>query len=103
VAFADTGQPIGTVSLKHNDLESRPDITPCLGGMFVVPEWRRRLVASLLVRRVLDEARRLGYETVYLWTDSAAAEALYLKLGWKVLERMDYAGKPSLTMVRSGL
>ena len=98
--FAGNGEPIGTASLKPNDLEARLDLTPCLGGMFVVPEWRRRGVASLLVRRALEEAKRLGYEKVYLWTDSVTAESLYLKLGWTVIERMDYSGRPSVAMAR---
>ena len=66
--------------------------------MFVVPEWRRRGVASSLVRRALDEARRLGFRELYLWTDSPAAEALYRKLDWQEIERLEYAGRPSVVM-----
>ena len=94
----DNGEIIGTVSLKPNDLEIRLAMTPCLGGMFVPPEWRRRGVASLLVRRAVEEAARLKLPILYLWTDSPGAEALYLKLGWTVIERMEYGGKPIVAM-----
>ena len=59
---------VGTVSLKHNDLDIRPEITPWLGGVFVIPEWRQLGVASLLMRRAVEEARRLNVERLFLWT-----------------------------------
>jgi GNAT superfamily N-acetyltransferase len=98
VALANDGAPIGTASLKRNDLETRTEMTPCLGGMFVVPEWRRRGVGSSLVRRALDEARRLGFRELFLWNDSPAAETLYRKLDWEEIERLEYAGRPSVAM-----
>ena len=90
VAFAEN-ELVGTISLKHQDLEIRPDITPWLGGLFVVPSWRRRGVASLLMRRAVEEAAKLNLPRLYLWTSSA--EGLYLKLGWRPRERTEYHGK----------
>ena len=89
VALADN-ELVGTVSLKHNDLDIRPEITPWLGGVFVIPEWRRRGVASLLMARAVEEARRLNLDRLFLWT--ASAESLYLKLGWQPVERTEYCG-----------
>src|SRR3954471_4511444 len=82
---------IGTVSLKEQDLDIRPHVTPWLGGLFVVPEWRGRGVASLLMHRAVAEAGRLRLNELYLWTSSA--EPLYLKLGWKLVERTEYCDK----------
>ena len=95
VAFAE-GKLVGTVSLKVQDLDTRPEITPWLASLFVVPEWRGRGVASLLIRRVVAEARRLKLPTLFLWT--SAAEALYLKLGWRTVERTEYCGKRIVIM-----
>jgi GNAT superfamily N-acetyltransferase len=89
VAFAG-GKLVGTVSLKDDDLEIRPEIKHWLGGLFVVPEWRGRSVASALMRRATEEARRLKVLRLFLWTSSA--EGLYLKLGWQPVERTDYCG-----------
>jgi GNAT superfamily N-acetyltransferase len=86
----------GTVSLKEQDLEIRPDLTPWLGGLFVLPEWRGRGLASLLMRRAMAEAKPLRLNNLYLWTSSA--ESLYLKLGWKSLERTTYCGKEIVVM-----
>ena len=87
---------VGTVSLKINDLETRPEITPWLASLFVVPDWRRKGVASLLVQRAVEEARRLKLPTLFLWTTSA--EALYLKLGWRAVERTEHCGKRIVIM-----
>src|SRR5215212_10178961 len=32
---------VGTVSLKYHDLDVRPGVDPWLGGLLVLPEWRR--------------------------------------------------------------
>jgi GNAT superfamily N-acetyltransferase len=90
------GELVGTVSLKFHDLDTRPDIDPWLGGLFVVPEWRGRGVGSLLMRRAVEECTRLKIPTLFLWTSSA--EGLYLKLGWRAIERTDYCGKSIVIM-----
>jgi len=87
---------IGMVSLKFHDLDTRPDLDPWLGALLVLPEWRNRGVATLLVHRATEEARRLNVPRLYLWTHSA--EGLYHKLGWQVVERSDYCGKEAVVM-----
>jgi GNAT superfamily N-acetyltransferase len=92
------GQLIGMVSLKFHDMDTRPDLDPWLGGLLVLPEWRKRGVGTMLMRRAMEEARRLKVPRLYLWTSSA--EALYRKLGWQVLERTEYYGKEAVVMQR---
>ena len=87
---------IGTVSLKYDDLDIRPQIKIWLGGLFVMPEWRRHGVGSLLMQRALEAAARLNLERLFLWTSSA--ESLYLKLGWRPVERLDYFGNRIVIM-----
>ena len=89
VALED-GAVIGTGALKLDDLELRPSLNPWLGGLFVLPSHRNRGVATALINRLLEEARRLHLSVLYLWTPSA--ESLYSKLGWKTIERLDYCG-----------
>ena len=71
---------IGTGSLKLQDLDVRPQLTPWMGGLFVVKEHRGRGVATELIHRLIKEARRLSVKRLYLWTSSA--EVLYANLGW---------------------
>jgi GNAT superfamily N-acetyltransferase len=97
VAFAD-GELAGTGALKPDDLPPRPDLTPWLGGIFVAPQHRGRGVATAIVSRLLDEARRLRLPQLYLWTPSAAA--LYAKLGWADFDTLEYCGQTITLMVR---
>ena len=91
-------QVVGTVSLKVRDLEIRPDLTPWLGGLLVVSNWRHLGIGSLLIERALKEAKILKLRRLYLWTTSA--ESLYLKLGWSEVERAEYCGRSIVVMER---
>jgi N-acetylglutamate synthase-like GNAT family acetyltransferase len=84
----ENGAVIGTGALKLDDLELRPTLNPWLGGLFVLPSHRNRGIATTLIKRLLDEARRLDLSILYLWTLSA--ESLYARLGWKTVEQLDY-------------
>jgi GNAT superfamily N-acetyltransferase len=87
---------VGTVSLKYHDLEIRPGLDPWLGALLVLPDWRGRGVATLLMHRAVAIAGQLSVRQLFLWTSSA--EGLYLKLGWQVTERADYCGKKIVVM-----
>lgn len=87
---------VGMVSLKFHDMDTRPDLDPWLGGLFVLPEWRKRGVGTMLMHRATEEARRLNVPRLYLWTHTA--EGLYDKLGWQVVERTNYFGKEAVVM-----
>jgi GNAT superfamily N-acetyltransferase len=89
---------IGTGSLKLQDLDVRPRLTPWMGGIFVVKEYRGRGVATELIHRLIKEARRLSVKRLYLWTPST--EVLYANLGWVRLERFDYCGHEISVMQR---
>ncbi len=98
VAFQDD-QVLGTIALKPQDLDIRPDLTPWLGGLFILAEYRRRGIGSLLITRMVAEAEKLGLPCLYLWTPSA--ESLYVRHGWKLLERVPYYEYTISIMFRS--
>lgn len=77
----DGDQPVGTAGVVRTDLESRPDLTPWLAGLFVEPAFRRRGYASALVKQVEDFARTASVSTLWLYT--LKAEDLYARLGWQ--------------------
>ena len=76
----DGDAPVGTASLAHDDLDSRPDLTPWLAGVYVPPAYRGRGHAGALVRHVEGFARAAGVGTLWLYTWTAAP--LYAGLGW---------------------
>jgi predicted N-acetyltransferase YhbS len=100
VAFAADGTPVGTASLVQRDLDSRPDLGPCLAGVFVLPAHRGQGHAAALVRHVEGFAAGLGIARLWLYTDSAAP--LYAGLGWQPAgtERTRRSGKQVQVMVR---
>jgi GNAT superfamily N-acetyltransferase len=87
---------VGMVSRKFHDMDTRPDLDPWLGGLFVLPKWRNCGVGTMLMHRATEEARRLNVPRLYLWTHTA--EGLYQKLGWQVVERTNYFGKEAVVM-----
>ena len=72
------GQPLGVVNLVDNDDENRPQWKPWLAGMVVHKAWRGRGVGSVLVRELLEHARRIAVPHVYLGTDGPG---FYTRLG----------------------
>jgi monoamine oxidase len=103
VAFAGDGRGAddvaGSVTLAHtDDLPGHESVSPWLVSLFVAPQHRSRGIGSLLVDRLLDEARRLGVDTVWLFT--AGQERYYLDRGWRTVETIDVQGEAAAVMVR---
>lgn len=78
----------GSAMLIAHDMDTRPDLTPWLAGVYVVEAFRGTGVASALVTRIEEEAARVGVERLYLYTPDAMA--LYAKLGWVAEECCAY-------------
>ena len=97
VATAE-GDLLGGGALKADDLPLRADLTAWIGGIFVAPEQRGHGVATAIIERLVEEARRLQLPRLYLWTNSAAG--LYAKLGWEEIEKLEYCGYSITVMVR---
>lgn len=83
IVLLDAGQPAATASLVHQDLYSRPELTPWLASVFVHPAYRGRGHAPRLVRAVEGLARAAGIATLYL--NSNTAVPLYARLGWQAI------------------
>jgi GNAT superfamily N-acetyltransferase len=86
IALYDDLQPVGTARLVFNDLSIRPELSPWLAAVYVIPERRGQGAGSLLVQRAEDVAARLGVPRLYLFTPDQ--EAFYARLGWVVFENM---------------
>lgn len=94
------GTLVGTASLVDEDLAPRPWLSPWLASVYVLPAWRGRGIASMLVRRVEHEARQAGIKRLYLFTPDR--QALYRRLGWGELETLEFAGE-QITVMQRGL
>jgi GNAT superfamily N-acetyltransferase len=97
VAIED-GQVLGTASLDKEDLPPRPELSPWLVSVYVLPEARARGLGSLLIQKVEDEALKQGYSRIYLHTSDY--QSFYLKRGWKTLETLNYWELELMVMIR---
>ncbi|WP_085657047.1 MULTISPECIES: GNAT family N-acetyltransferase [unclassified Pseudomonas] len=96
VVAIEDGTLLGGALLIDSDLDLRPHLTPWLAGVYVKAEHRGRGIASLLVNRIVEEAAALGVPELFLYTD--ASQSLYARLGWEVVEELDYEGLPVTLM-----
>jgi N-acetylglutamate synthase-like GNAT family acetyltransferase len=92
----EAGEPVGSAALVWNDMKTRPKIRPWLADVVVDPAWRRRGIGSKLVRRLVEKARELGVETLYLYTPDQ--DRLYTSLGWETVERLEYRDEEVVLM-----
>jgi GNAT superfamily N-acetyltransferase len=86
----DGDTALGTAALRKYDLRGREDLSPWLGGVFVLPGHRRRGIASALCRVVENKVYERGVSRMYLFTHGQ--ESLYEGLGWSVLEPVVWRG-----------
>jgi GNAT superfamily N-acetyltransferase len=84
----EKNEPVGCASLIERDMLTRSELSPWLAGVFVPRGHRRRGIGAALVEKVVQEARSLGVPRLYLYTPGIGA--LYLRLGWSVVERTFY-------------
>ena len=92
----ENGQPLGSVSLLEDDMDTHKHLSPWLASLFVVPQRRGHGIGGKLVTRLVEEARGLKIPRLYLYTPDA--EKFYARLNWSVLERTNYAGKAAIIM-----
>jgi len=83
VALSEDGEPVGAASILASTVTHR-HLTPWLSSVVVPAIHRGHGIASALSLSAVKEARRLGFETLYLFTPRN--ESLYARLGWKRME-----------------
>lgn len=83
-------QPVGSASLVTSDMSIREELTPWLAAVYVTPTFRNAGIGSMLVLRVMKEARELGVRVLYLYTPDR--QSFYARLGWREREICDYRG-----------
>ncbi len=101
VAF-EAGEPVGTVSLKMFDMETRKDLIHWLTSLYVVEPWRRKKIGSRLVALAEKKAVELGVAKLFLFTIDVNLPGLfYAKLGWSEKEKTTYHSCPVTIMEKN--
>ena len=73
---------IGSYGLITSDFNSRQDLWPWLAALYVEESERGKGLGGMLLKHGVDEAVKLGFPTVYLFTDHVG---YYEKYGWKYI------------------
>lgn len=76
---------IGFISIFPVDGEDRKDLSPWYATMYVKKEYRGNGYSKMLNDAILEEARRRGFEKIYLKTDLVN---YYEKFGAKYIEKL---------------
>lgn len=96
----DGDDPVGTATLVADD--ELPDATepgPWLAATYVTVGARGNGVGAVLVSTVENEARRLGHDTLYLYTHDA--HYWYARQGWTPLREAVLTGRTVTVMTKS--
>lgn len=83
LGLVDNETLIGFISLFKKDGEERQDLTPWYATMYVKKEFRGKGYSKLLNDTLLKEAKKLGYNKLYLKSD---LNNYYEKFGAEYLE-----------------
>ncbi|MCB8879603.1 GNAT family N-acetyltransferase [Acidisoma cellulosilytica] len=92
------GSPVGTATLAVHDLAERPDLTPWLADVFVLPEARGFGYVGHLMDAVETACRDAGIATLWLYTHTA--ERIYAKRGWETVAYFERGGQTNALMRR---
>ena len=90
ITFVASSSPelLGSAMLINHEMDTRPQYTPWLAGVFVASAHRQGGVGRALTQHVISEAAARGFATLYLFTPNA--EAFFSHLGWSIIERTRY-------------
>ena len=86
----------GTASIYVHDMDTRPDLSPWLAAVYVAPAYRKQGIGSALVKAVESAAQQIQIARLYLFTPDQ--EHFYARLGWSVLERVEYRHQTVVVM-----
>lgn len=67
--------PVGTAGLVACDMETHPELSPWLSGVYVAPGWRGRGIGTILVKAASRRAAEWGVRRLYLYTDIPRARS----------------------------
>ncbi len=91
---------VGFACLEEHDMSTRLDLSPWLASVLVAPLCRGGGIGTALSERIVEEARALGVPDLFLYTYDK--QPFYARLGWTVLERVEYRGE-DVTIMRRNL
>jgi predicted N-acetyltransferase YhbS len=94
----DQDDLVGSANVVATTLTHK-HLSPWLSSVVVPSQHRGKSIASKLALAAVAEVRRLGFDTLYLFTPRNGS--LYARLGWTTFDRATINGVPVSVMSRS--
>lgn len=88
---------VGAAQLKSHEMAAFPDYEYWLSGVYVDSAYRNTQVMSLLIEGILEKARDLGIDKIYLKTEKLDG-GHYRALGFRPLKTLSENGRNILIM-----
>ena len=98
VAISESGEFLGTASVKLNEVPSHPDKLYWLGEVFVPMPFRRQGIATRLIEEIVEYSFSSGADCLYLYTPDQ--QDWYRRLGWEPCCQEIVNGESVTIMVR---
>ncbi len=90
VALED-GKPVGTASIVKHDMKTHTELEPWMADVYVIEEKRKQGIGTKLIKKILKEARKQNFGTLYLFTPDK--KSFYEELDWSPFFNEQYRGE----------
>ena len=93
----DGDVPVGMCSLREND-GIRPDLMPWLASLVVDPNYQKQGIAKMLIDTTIQQAKKLGFQKLYLFAFDPTIPNYYSRLGWREIGVDEFNSYPVTVM-----
>lgn len=95
---------VGTCAAVYNDMPGKQTgYYPWLSVLYIVEKYRLQGIATKLMDHCKGYFKTQGFKECYLWAEKPQWEAVYSKLGWQTVEKVDYACYKDVPIMRTEL
>lgn len=97
LVLLDEQQVVAMGTLKLSEPGTHADLSPWIGGLYVLENYRGAGVGGQLLMALEQRARDLGIAQLYLSADTAVS--FYLRHGWQELARVNSYGARDVALM----
>jgi GNAT superfamily N-acetyltransferase len=89
--------PVASCTLESNG-GIRPDLEPWIGDLVVEPKYQKQGLGKMLIAIIIEKAKALGFEKLYLFTFDPTIVEYYQRIKWKKIGMDEFKSHPVTVM-----
>ncbi len=89
--------PVGSCTLELKG-GVQPDLGPWIGDLVVDPQYQKQGIGKILLAAIIEKAKELNFEKLYLFTFDPTIPKYYEYLGWKKIGMDEFKSHPVTLM-----